>query len=109
MVILSGDVVDVPAIVKADLKCEIYGGLDLTNIVNPLPLRLYKFRRLNHFELDVTDYCNCNFVAMLFTLFLLAISFMSGAKAHGDHGQQPLSPDADWATRHMAGTKRYYV
>lgn len=40
----------------------------------------------------------------MFSVIVLAISFVAFAQAHGDHShdQQPIPPDADWATRHMA-------
>lgn len=35
---------------------------------------------------------------------LLALGLVAYTQAHGGHDQQPVvSPDADWATRHMAG------
>ena len=36
-------------------------------------------------------------------LFSLTFGLMNHAQAHGIHEQQPIAPDADWATRHMAG------
>lgn len=34
---------------------------------------------------------------------ILALAFVAYTQAHGGHDQQPIAPDADWATRHMAG------
>ena len=34
---------------------------------------------------------------------ILALAFVAYTQAHGGHDQQPVAPDADWATRHMAG------
>jgi hypothetical protein len=39
---------------------------------------------------------------------ILALGFVAYTQGHGGHSQQPVvSPDADWATRHMAG--KYYA
>lgn len=32
------------------------------------------------------------------------LALVAFAQAHGGHEQQPIDPNADWATRHMAGT-----
>jgi hypothetical protein len=34
---------------------------------------------------------------------ILALAFVAYTQAHGGHDQQPIAPDANWATRHMAG------
>ncbi len=39
---------------------------------------------------------------MLLPLLPLTLALIGCAQAHEDHEQQPIDPDADWATRHMA-------
>ena len=34
---------------------------------------------------------------------ILALALVAYTQAHGGHDQQPIAPDANWATRHMAG------
>ena len=34
---------------------------------------------------------------------ILALAFVAYTQAHGGHEQPSVAPDADWATRHMAG------
>lgn len=37
---------------------------------------------------------------------IIALAFVAYTQAHGGHDQQPVAPDADWATRHMAGEEQ---